>query len=93
MMALATLRAQTRSARLRVFSCLALALCPALAQAGLRLPFLEQGALLSTSKPAYWRYEMVELRAQGQGNLNPLEQPILEARFFRDGKPMAGLPG
>jgi hypothetical protein len=86
----------TRSARLRVFSCLALGgawLLSAPLSAGLDLPFLQRGALLSPSKPAYWRYEMVELRAQAQGSLSPARQPVLEARFFRNGRPMAGLPG
>jgi hypothetical protein len=63
------------------------------ARAGLNLPFLQRGALLSASKSAYWRYEMVELRAHAQGTLTPAQQPLLEARFFRDGRPIGGIRG
>jgi hypothetical protein len=79
-----------RSALLRAFSCLFLA---ASAHAGLDLPFLSRGAGLSTSKAAYWRYEMVELRAEAQAGLLPASHPWLEARFFRKGQLMPGLLG
>ena len=86
----------TRSDRLRVFSCLlgaAALFGGASAHASIDFAFLQRGALLSASKPAYWRYEMVELRAQAQGSLSPGRQPVLEARFFRHGQPLPGLPG
>jgi hypothetical protein len=59
------------------------------------LPFLHAGWALSTSKAAYWRYEMVELQAQptGLGLAGAEQQPFLEARLFKDGRPVAGMPG
>lgn len=58
------------------------------------LPFLHAGWTLAASKPAYWRYEMVELQAQADGpGLAARQQPYLEARIFKDGLPVAGLPG
>jgi hypothetical protein len=58
------------------------------------LPFLHAGWTLTSAKPAYWRYEMVELQAQPVGlGLAARQQPLLEVRFFKDGRPVSGMPG
>lgn len=77
----------------RAFLCLAL-LMGARLDARLDLPFLRAGLKLSTSKPAYWRYEMVEFQIDTLGGgLNPAEHPLLEVQIFKDGVRAQGLPG
>lgn len=90
-----------RDPRSRAFSCplpalvlLLGALVRPLAAQRLDLPFLHAGVSLSTTKPAYWRYEMVEFQVDALGGgLNPVQQPLLEVRLFKNGLPMPGLPG
>ncbi|MGH7441817.1 MAG: hypothetical protein ACREKE_03995, partial [bacterium] len=68
---------------------------PSLASAvPLELPFLRAQASLSTSKPAYWRYEMVEFQvAAPLSVLDPAAHPLLEVDVFKDGKRIQDLPG
>lgn len=73
---------------------LALFSAPAPLAARLDLPFLRSGLKLSTTKPAYWRYEMVEFQVDTLGGgLNPVEHPQLEVQIFKDGRRAPGLPG
>lgn len=72
------------------FSVVALAAQPS---GSLDLPFLRSGVHLRTSKPAYWRYELVEFQVDAVGGLNPVETPLLEVRIFKDETPVFGIPG
>ncbi len=60
----------------------------------LPLAFLRGTATLETSKPAYWRYEMVDFRARAPRDLlDPAACPLLEVDVFKDGRRVEGLPG
>lgn len=66
----------------------------------LKLPFLNAGLRLSTSKPAYWRYEMVDFQVDeaGGGGVDRGDgilagESVLEVDIFKAGKQVIGLPG
>jgi hypothetical protein len=62
--------------------------------AKLELPFLRSGLRLSTTKPAYWRYEMVEFQIDTLGGgISPAEDPLLEVQVYKDGQRSRGIPG
>lgn len=65
-----------------------------LCAAGLDLPFVRTGIRLSTSKPDYWRYEMVDFQVDAPGgSLNPGAVPLLEVDIYKSGQRVKGLPG
>jgi hypothetical protein len=67
---------------------------PARLRAKLDLPFLRSGLRLSTTKPAYWRYEMVEFQIDTLGGgISPAEDPLLEVEVYKDGARSRGIPG
>lgn len=89
-----------RRGALKALGALGLALLSAggaaLSAEPLDLAFLHAGVRLVASKPAYWRYEMVDLQVEAPGGVPGAgagADPVLEADLFHAGRPVEGLPG